>query len=149
MTVEEKDRLVETIIYLYFTAQDRKTIESVSFWKAIKEICETFSIDSISISKAARILLANENRPSDEETYWLLNNIGLTVRPIRTISGIYWQKQVKFKEDFEAGKKPIIKRRITDIVVKQNMRDFIGAIYKITGIFGNIDKEILDNTLFS
>jgi hypothetical protein len=81
--------------------------------------------------------------------YYLLDKLGLSVRPINKISGVYWQKQCAFKEDFEAGKKPLIRRRISDIVVKRNMRDFILAIYNFFSIFSSVDKKLLDKTIFS
>ena len=90
--------------------------------------------------------MAKENVPQEEETYYLFNKMGMSVRPIRRISGIYWQKQIEFQKQFET-KTPVIKRRITDIVVKRNMRDFIFALYKTLGIFGDIDAKALEEVL--
>ena len=42
---------------------------------------------------------------------------------------------------------PYIKRRIVDIVVKKNIRDFIFALYEVLGIFGSVDIKLLEDTL--
>ena len=149
MTVEEKDRCVEVLFYLYFTNLDDKLIGNASFWNVINNLCTLYNIDNIAISKAIRILLTPENTPSDEETYYLLNKLELTVRPINKISGVYWQKQIQFQEEFNKGKLPIIKRRIVDIVSKRSIRDFILALYNLFSIFNNIDKRLIDKQIFS
>ena len=149
MTVEEKDRCVEVLFYLYFTNIDDKLIGNANFWITINNLCTLYNIDNIAISKAIRILLVSENVPSDEETYYLLNKLELTVRPINKISGIYWQKQIQFQEEFNKGKIPVIKRRIVDIVSKRSMRDFISAMYSLFSIFNNIDKRLIDKQILS
>ena len=146
MTAEEKDRLVEVLIYLYFNNKPDKTLGKQEFWMAIKNICDMYNIDSMSISKTVRILMAKENVPEDDEIYYLLDKMGLTVRPIRSISGIYWQKQVAFKNLF-ATKPPVIKRRITDIVIKKNIKDFLFALYEVLGVFTHINIKQLEDTL--
>lgn len=145
-STEEKDRLIEILIYLYFNNKDAKILAKEDFWHAIKNICNIYKIDSLSISKSVRILMASENVPNDEETYYLLKKLGLSVRQINRVSGIYWQKQKAFDEKF-TKEIPYIKRRIVDIVVKKNIRDFIFALYEVLGIFGSVDIKLLEDTL--
>lgn len=142
MTQEENDRLIEILFYLYFDNKDSKILSSNLFWSSIKAICTLYNINDRSIVQAVRILMADENRPDDKETYYLLSKIGLTVRPIRNISGIYWQKQKAFAEEFEKIP-PIIKRRLTDVVYKKSIRDFVYAMYDLNGIFSYIDKDVV------
>ena len=143
MTQEEKDRLIEILFYLYFNNKDSKILSSNLFWQSISAICTLYGINNRAIVQAVRILMADENSPQDKETYYLLSKIGLTVRPIRNISGIYWQKQKAFAEEF-ATTTPTIKRRLTDVVYKKSVRDFIYAMYDITGMFSEVPKELLD-----
>lgn len=149
MTVEEKDRLVEILFYLYFSNVDEDVLGKSEFWLTINNLCKIYNIDSLSVSKAIRLLLSYENIATDEEMYYLLNKLGLSVRPINKISGVYWQKQKEFQELFSTGKTPIIRRRITDIVVKRSMRDFLNAIYSFFSVFNFIDKKLLDATIFN
>lgn len=142
MTQEEKDRLVEILFYLFFDNKDAKILSSNLFWTTIKSICALYDINDRAIVQAVRILMADENRPEEKETYYLLNKIGLTVRPIRNISGIYWQKQKAFAEEFETFT-PVVKRRLTDIVYKKSIRDFVFAMYDLNGIFSYVDKDVL------
>ena len=146
MTPEEKDRLVEILIYLYFNNKDAKILGKTEFWSAIKNICDIYKIDSLSISKSVRILMASENAPKDDETYYLLKELGLSVREINRVSGIYWQRQKAFDTTF-ATSKPYIRRRVVDIVVKKNMRDFMFALYEVLGIFSDVNKRLLEDAL--
>ena len=145
MTQEENDRLIEILFYLYFDNKDPKILSSNLFWTSIKSICTLYNINDRSVIQAVRILMADENRPQDKETYYLLNKIGLTVRPIRNISGIYWQKQKTFAEEFEKTP-PIIKRRLNDVVYKKSIRDFVYAMYDMNGIFSEVAlKDIMED----
>lgn len=146
MTPEEKDRLVEVLIYLYFNNKPEQILGKSEFWMTIRNMCDLYKIESLSISKSVRILMAKENVPQDDEIYYLLNKMGMTVRPIRSISGIYWQKQIEFQKQFETST-PVIRRRITDIVTKKNMKDFIFALYETLGIFGSVDSKMLEKIL--
>ena len=137
MTQEENDRLIEILFYLYFNNKNDKILSSNLFWTVIKSICILYNINDRAIVQAVRILMADENCPQDKETYYLLNKIGLTVRPIRNISGIYWQKQKAFAEEFEKTP-PVITRRLTDVIYKKSIRDFVYAIYDLNGIFSEI-----------
>ena len=143
MTQEENDRLIEILFYLYFDNKDSAMLSSNLFWNTIKDICALYSINDRAIVQAVRILMAKENCPEDKETYYLLDKIGLTVRPIRRISGIYWQKQKAYKEEF-ATTIPIIRRRLTDVIYKKSIRDFVYAMYDINGIFNEVSKDILE-----
>lgn len=140
MTQEEKDRLVEILFYLYFDNTDQRLLSSGLFWNVIKDICILNGINERAVTQAVRILMAEENKPQEKETYYLLNEIGLSVRPIRNISGIYWQKQKAYAEEFETNK-PIIKRRLIDVIYKESVYAFIHAIYKVSGIFIGIDMD--------
>ena len=70
----------------------------------------------------------------------LLNKIGLSVRPIRHISGIYWQKQKAYAEKFETAT-PVVTRKLTDVIYKKSIRDFVYALYDFTGIFKEVPME--------
>ena len=142
MTQEENDRLIEILFYLYFDNKDSKILSSNLFWNSIKSICTLYGINDRAVVQAVRILMADENKPQDKETYYLLSKIGLTVRPIRNISGIYWQKQKAYNEEF-AVSPPTVKRRLTDVIYKKSIRDFVYAIYDMTGIFTYIDKDTI------
>lgn len=142
LSVEENDRLIEILFYLYFNNKDDKILSSSLFWQVIKSICVLYGINDRAVVQAVRILMADENSPKDAETYYLLSKVGLTVRPIRHISGIYWQKQKAFAEEFEKNV-PTITRRLTDVIYKKSVRDFVYAIYDITGIFNEIPKELI------
>lgn len=144
MTAEERDRCVEVLFYLYFNNVNEKVLEKADFWTTINNLCKIYDIDSLSISKAIRILLVQENIPTDKEMYYLLNQIGLTVRPLNKISGVYWQRQVKFQKEIESGDLPVFHRKIVDVVMKRSMRDFIFAMYDFFSIFGSIDKKLLE-----
>lgn len=146
MTIEEKDRLAEVLLYLYFNEKPETVLGKKEFWEAIRNICDMYKIDSLSISKAVRILMAKENIPQDDEIYYLLNHMGMSVRPIKKVSGIYWQKQVELAKKAVTSP-PVIKRRITDIVIKKNIRDFLLALYDVLGIFSNIDIKMLEGNL--
>ncbi len=143
MNQEEKDRLFEVLFYLYFNNKDSKILASALFWQTITAICTLYGINSRAIVQSARILTANENCPDEKETYYLLNKLGLTVRPIKAISGIYWQKQKQYAEEFTINP-PVVKRHLLDVVYKKSIRDFIFAIYDIGGVLGNISKEDLE-----
>jgi len=143
MNLDEKDRLFEILLYLYFTNFSEKTTAKAEFWNTINSLCTMFGISSTAIARSIRILMASENIPQDDETYYLLDKLGLTVRPIRKISGIYWQKQKAFAETFKTTP-PTIHRRIVDVVLKKNVRDFILAIYQFTGIFSYVDMKFIE-----
>lgn len=146
MTLEEKDRLFEILFYLYFNNIPETKSGTTEFWNAIRSICFLFKVNDMDIVKAIRILMVKENIPTDEETYYLLHKLGLSVRPLRTISGIYWQKQKMFDTKF-ISKPPVITRRITDVVTKNSIKNFIIALYETLGIFSYISKDLLENIL--
>lgn len=144
MSQEEKDRLIEVLFYLYFNNKDPKTLSSSLFWNVIKSICTLYGINDRAIVQAVRILMSEENCPQEKETYYLLSKVGLSVRPIRHISGIYWQKQKAYAEEFEKNI-PIITRRLTDVIYKKSIRDFVYAVYDISGIFSEIPlKDVME-----
>ena len=146
MTNDEKDRLVEILFYMYFNNKDIEELSAKYFWNTINSICQMYNIDSVNITKAVRILMAEENQPQDDETYYLLHKIGLTVRPIRRLSGIYWQKQKAIEE--KLAKNPItVHRRVNDVIVKRNMRDFLIAMYKLFGCLTDIDNETFQKNI--
>jgi hypothetical protein len=141
----EKDRLTEVLFYLYFDNKDEKLLGNMDFWNTINSLCRVYNVDGIQVSKAARILFAEENKPSEFEIWFLLNKLGVSVRPLRKISGIYWQKQKHFAETVEKYGTPNIRRCITDAAMKQNVRDFIVAILEMFGTFSAIEGKFLDN----
>ncbi len=91
MTNLEKDRLVEVIFYLYFNKINDKLLESLEFWEMLKKMCAIYNIDNISIAKAVRALSSKDNAPTSEEIVYLMDSIGVSVRNLSKISGIYWQ----------------------------------------------------------
>lgn len=144
MTQEENDRLIEILFYLYFNNKNSKILASNLFWASVKALCTLYNINDRAIVQSVRILMADENCPEEKETYYLLSKIGLTVRPIRNISGIYWQKQKAFSEEFETTI-PVIKRRLTDVIYKKSIRDFVYALYDFNGIFNDVSlKDIME-----
>lgn len=143
----EKDRLTEILFYLYFNNKDETHLANVDFWNTISSLCKVYNIDSLQVSRAARVLFADENRPSEFETWYLLNKLGVSVRPIRKISGIYWQKQKHFEETVNTYGPPKISRRISDAAMKRNVREFLVALVDMFGTLSAIDGKFL-NTFF-
>ena len=142
MTATEKNRLSEILLYYFFEDKD-KVLGEQSFWKMIENLCLTYGVDSLCVSKAIRILMSDNNAPQDAETYYLLDKIGAPVRAINKMTGIYWQKQVNLREKFEKEGAPEIKPRITDIVMRRAVKDFIYAIVQLYGVFGYLDIRCL------
>ena len=143
MSQEENDRLIEVLFYLYFNSKDSKVLSSNLFWTAVNSVCTLYGINNRAVVQAVRILMADENCPQEDETYYLLSKIGLTVRPIRRISGIYWQKQKALQEKFDKGILPTITRRLTDVIYKKSVRDFIYAMYDMNGIFAEVPIKLI------
>jgi hypothetical protein len=146
VTIQEKDRLIEIMFYLYFDTKDEKTISSREFWDVINAVCNMYNIDSVKITEAIRLLMAEENAPQDDETYYLLHKVGLTVRPIRKLTGIYWQKQKAIEEKL-AVTPIIVTRKINDVIVKRNMRDFIHAMYNLSDCLLDLGNDVLSKIL--
>lgn len=146
MTVQERDRLIEIMFYLYFDTKDEKTLSSKEFWTVVNAVCSMYHIDSIKITEAIRLLMAEENAPQDDETYYLLHKVGLTVRPIRKLTGIYWQKQKAIEEKL-AVTPIIVTRKINDVIVKRNMRDFINAMYNLSDCLLDLGNDVLSKIL--
>ena len=147
-TAEEKDRLCEILFFNYFSNKSSETIGDVKFWNCINSICQSYGIDSLLVSKSMRILMAKENAPDDYETWYLFWKLGTSVRNMRGFTGIYWQKQKQFEEDFNSGRPPLIKRRITDVAMKRGMLSFVKAIYDIFGSYKFLNLNTIDE-LFS
>lgn len=146
MTVQEKDRLIEIMFYLYFDTKDEKTITSKEFWATVSAICEMYHIDSVKITEAIRLLMAESNLPQDDEMYYLLHSVGLTVRPIRKLTGIYWQKQKAIEEKLATS--PLsITRKINDVIIKRCMRDFLAAICDFAGCVLDLGNDTLSKIL--
>jgi hypothetical protein len=141
----EKDRLTEILFFLYFDKKDEALIGNKDFWSTINSSCKVYDIDGMQISRAARILFAEENKPSEIETWYLLNKLGISVRPIRKISGIYWQKQKHFAETVDKYGAPSIRRCITDAAMKKNIRNFLVALLEMFGTLAVIEGKFLDS----
>ena len=140
----EKDRLTEVLFFLYFDRKDEKLLGNTDFWNTVNNLCKVYSVDSTQVSRAARILFAEENRPTEFEMWYLLNKLGVSVRPIRKISGIYWQKQKHYAETVAKYGTPTIRRCITDAAMKKNIRDFLIALVEMFGILSAIEGKFLD-----
>lgn len=146
MTVQERDRLIEIMFYLYFDTKDEKTLSSKEFWAVVNAVCSMYHIDSIKITEAIRLLMAEENAPQDDETYYLLHKVGLTVRPIRKLTGIYWQKQKAIEEKLATS--PLtVNRKINDVIVKRCMRDFLSAMYNLSDCLLDLGSDVLSKIL--
>ena len=146
MTPEEKDRLIEVLFYIYFNNKPPDVVSKREFWEVINSICKMYNIDNIAITKAVRILMSDECIPQDNETYYLLHKVGLSVRPIRKLTGIYWQKQKAIEAELETT--PItVTRKINDVLIKRNLREFIYAMYNLSESFFDIGGDIVKNLL--
>lgn len=146
MTNLEKDRLVEVIFFLYFNGIPDTIINKKDFWEMLKKQCDIYNIDSFSIQKSIRALTFPENRPTDEEIVYLMNKIDVSVRNLSKISGIYWQKKIAIEKDLE-GKTLKIFPKITDVVMKRAMRDFIKVQLEINGILKYFSEEQFDKVI--
>lgn len=144
-TQVEKDRLTEVLFYLYFNNQDPERISSKSFWDAIGNICDLYGINRVHVSKAARMLFADDNKPSEIEMWFLLGKLGVSVRPINKMTGIYWQKQKHFEELVTKYGPPTIARRIPDVAVRNSLRSFIVALVEMFGTFSAIEGRYLNS----
>ena len=72
--------------------------------------------------------------------------MGLTVRPINKLTGIYWQKQKAIEE--QLLKAPIkIHSRIKDVIIKRSMRDFLNALLDISETLSIIGSDNLKTVL--
>jgi hypothetical protein len=140
----EKDRLTEILFFLYFDRKDEKLLGNMDFWNTVHSLCKVYDVDGTQVSRAARVLFAEENRPTEFEIWYLLNKLGVSVRPIRKISGIYWQKQKHFAETVDKYGAPTIKRCITDAAMKKNVRDFLIALVEMFGTLSAIEGKFLD-----
>lgn len=145
MTPIELDRLYEIIFFQYFNNKTEDQLQNAKFWATVSAICEAYSIDPVQITKIIRILTNPENVASDIETYYLLSKAKLSVRKINRITGIYWQKQVSLSETISKSGVPTIKRRITDIIMRNSLKEFIHAMYDIFGILHEIDSSVFNN----
>lgn len=147
-TSEEKDRLCEILFYNYFSNKPPEKLGDAKFWNCINAICQSYSIDSLMVSKAMRILMAKENRPDEFETWILFWKLDTSVRNMKGFTGLYWQKQKKYEEMYASGKHPVIRRKITDVAMKRSMYDFVKAIYDVFGSYKYLNIDSL-NELFS
>lgn len=144
LTAEEKDRLCEVLFLKYFQNKPKETLGDAKFWNCIHSICQAYGIDSAFITRCTRILLAKENAPSDYETWYLFWKLNTPVRPMKGFTGIYWQKQKKFEEDYSNGVKPHVYRRITDVALKRSMHSFVNAIFDIFGSYKYLNTDTLN-----
>lgn len=146
MTNLEKDKLVEVIFYLYFNSMPDKILNKQDFWEMLKKLCNIYNIDSLSIQKSIRILSAPENTPTDEEIVYLMDKIDVSVRNLSKISGIYWQKKIAIEKDL-VGKTIKVFPKITDVVMKRAMRDFLKVQLEINGILKYFSEEQFDKVI--
>lgn len=147
LSAAEQHRLAEVLLYCYFNRMDADVFGTASFWNAMRDICETFGIDNVAVSKGLRILMVDTNRPTDLETWYLLDKTQHSVRQIKAISGIYWQKQKRLLEEVRSLGAPKPQPRITDPVMRKSIKDFAFAIYGICGIFQFTDAKTVRNAL--
>ena len=146
-TQDEKDRLVEILLYYYFNKQSEETLKKPEFWGMVRSICMVYDVDATKVGMASRVLMDERNRPTDEEAYYLLSEIGLTVRPIRAMTGIYWQKQKALRLEFEANGNPIVTRKLVDPTMRYHAKNFVIAMYRAIGVFSNMTLRTLEQGL--
>ena len=139
MTNVEKDRFYELVFYQYFNNREPEQIQNPLFWKTVNTLCEAYGIDPVQITKCIRLLSNPDDRPSDVEMYYLFNAAGLSVRKINRISGLYWQRQTALSEQIKKDGPPTIRRRVTDIIAKNSLKEFIHALYDVFGVLCDID----------
>lgn len=147
-TSEEKDRLCEILFFNYFNNKPAEVLGDAKFWNFVNAICQSYGVDSLLASKALRILMAKENNPDEFETWYLFWKMDTSVRNMRGFTGIYWQKQKRYEQEYSAGKKPAVRRRISDVAMKRSMYEFVKAIYDIFGSYKYLNLDNL-NELFS
>ena len=80
MSKDELNRLTEVLFSIFFQSKSTELLRNPKFWEMIKVICETYEIDAILVSKAARILLTSENIPSEKEMWYLFRKYVLYVK---------------------------------------------------------------------
>ena len=139
MTDIEKDRFYELIFYQYFNHKTSEQLQNPNFWKTINTLCESYEIDPVQITKAIRILSNPDAKPEDTEIYYLAISAKLSVRKINRIFGLYWQRQVALADKLNTTGTPVIKRRVTDIMTRNSIKEFIHAIYDVFGILADVD----------
>lgn len=141
MTEKEKMRFLEILFYLYFSNKDDKIIKNPYFWKHIEELCKLYVINYSLVQRSLRTLILPENVPTPEEQMYYFNKAGISVRNIKAISGIYWQKQIELIEKNKT--KPIVVRNIIiNPMARDSLYKFIKAINNTSGIFKYIDDII-------
>ena len=143
-TPSEKDRTVEVLFYLFFSKKDPELLKETSFWQAIKYICEAYNIDSFSVQKAISVLAQPSNNPTDIETWYLLNKLGCTVRPLYKMTGFYHARQKISEEHIEKFGPPMIVNKIHDTAMKAAMRTFLYAAKDFFGVLQYVDYRNLD-----
>lgn len=146
LNADDQDRIIEVLVYLYFNNKAEVVLKNPSFWTSVKDICDIYHVEYIALAKCVRLLAFDENRPKEEEIYALLGyKLGVSTRNLKNMSGIYWQKQVKYKKTYEENpaKIPVSKRRILDPVQRKAMRDFVRVLYDWLGIFSYLDIKFL------
>lgn len=143
-TAIERDRLFEILFCNYFAKKEDKILKTTAFWHTIKYLCEAYEIDSYAVQRAVQTLVQPENKPEELETYYLLNRLGVSVRSMLNMTGIYWQKQKNFEASIAKAGPPVIRSRITDPAMKQAMRTFIFACKDFFGCFRFMDYTLMD-----
>lgn len=141
MTDIEKDRFYELIFYQYFNNRDPEQVQNPAFWKTVNTICEAYDIDPVQITKAIRLLSNLDDAAEDIEVYYLMNAAGLSVRKINRITGIYWQRQTALADKIALDGPPKIRRRVTDIITKNSLKEFIHAVYDVFGVLCDVDMR--------
>ena len=61
------------------------------------------------------------------------------------MTGIYWQKQVALNDTLNKSGAPSIKRRITDVIMRNSLKEFVHAMYDIFGVLHEIDVNVFNN----
>lgn len=139
MTPEENDRLVEVVFYYFFRSKTDHAITDNNFWDAVHSICLLNAINPVTVIKNVRLLMTDENAPTEFETYYLLKNAKMSVRQINRYTGIYWQMQIAFNKKIETEGAPIVHRRVKDVVQKHELLDFLCAVKEFFGVLADVE----------
>ena len=147
MNPMEKARTVEILFYLYFNQQEEQVLQNIGFWKFLEYFCNLYNINYLAVVNSMRSLIKPENAPTELEIKYLLSKLGVTVRPLSKVSGIYWQKQKKIDEIIETKGVPNIVPKLTDPLHKNAVIAFITYFYKMSGIFRYLDYKVIEEVL--
>lgn len=147
MNPMEKARTIEILFYLYFNKQEEQTLQDIKFWKFLESFCAVYNINYLAVVNSMRTLIKPENAPTEIEIKYLLSKLGISVRPLSKVSGIYWQKQKKIDEIIANSGVPKIVPKLLDPLHKNAVVAFITYFYQVSGVFRYLDYKLVEELL--